>query len=176
MRRNKLFEIFNGHPQVNNLGGGGVPGLEEVWDQILSSGQTIYGIAVDDAHHLQAAVGPDGVEARSRMGGRARAAPRGARDCAGARARRLLRVDRRHIEGLWRRRRASITVAIAESPVQQVPRAVHRPRGQVLAETIANPAVYTFKGGEGYVRARVIESNGAMAWVQPAEAGGLQSR
>jgi hypothetical protein len=46
----------------------------------------------------------------------------------------------------------------------------------VLAETVANPAVFTFKGGEGYVRARVIESNGAMAWVQPAEAGGLQSR
>ena len=53
VRRNKLFEIFNGHPQVNNLGGGGVPGLEAVWDQILSSGQLIYGIAVDDAHHFK---------------------------------------------------------------------------------------------------------------------------
>ena len=38
---------------MNNLGGGGVPGLEEVWDQILSSGQLIYGIAVDDAHHFK---------------------------------------------------------------------------------------------------------------------------
>ena len=51
---NKLFEIFNGHPEVNNEGGGGVPGLEEVWDAILSSGRFMYGIAVDDAH-LQAA-------------------------------------------------------------------------------------------------------------------------
>ena len=46
----RLLEIFNGHPQVNNLGGGGVPGLEEVWDAILSSGTPMYGIAVDDAH------------------------------------------------------------------------------------------------------------------------------
>ena len=38
VRNNTLFEIFNGHPQVNNVGGGGVPGLEEVWDRILSSG------------------------------------------------------------------------------------------------------------------------------------------
>ena len=50
VRNNRLLEIFNGHPQVNNLGGGGVPGIEEVWDAILSSGTLMYGIAVDDAH------------------------------------------------------------------------------------------------------------------------------
>ena len=50
VQNNKLLEIYNGHPQVNNLGGGGVPGLEEVWDAILTSGTLLYGIAVDDAH------------------------------------------------------------------------------------------------------------------------------
>ena len=50
VQNNRLLEIFNGHPQVNNLGGGGVPGLEEVWDAILTSGKLLYGIAVDDAH------------------------------------------------------------------------------------------------------------------------------
>ena len=50
VRNNRLFEIFNGHPQVNNQGGGGIPGLEEVWDAILTSGVLLYGIAVDDAH------------------------------------------------------------------------------------------------------------------------------
>ena len=39
--------------------------------------------------------------------------------------------------------------------------------GRVLAESIENPAVYTFRGAERYVRARVTESNGAMAWTQP---------
>ena len=47
VQNNKLFEIYNGHHLVNNLGGGGIPGLEEVWDVILSSGKLLYGIAVD---------------------------------------------------------------------------------------------------------------------------------
>ncbi len=53
VRDDKLFEIYNGHPHVNNLGGGGHPGLEEMWDQILTSGKLLYGIAVDDAHHFK---------------------------------------------------------------------------------------------------------------------------
>ena len=32
-------------------------------------------------------------------------------------------------------------------------------------------ASYTFKGDEGYVRAKVIESNGAGAWTQPVPVG-----
>jgi hypothetical protein len=47
--------------------------------------------------------------------------------------------------------------------------------GQVLKEIQPDtsfrgsvpPATYEFKGDEGYVRARVIESNGKMAWMQP---------
>jgi hypothetical protein len=50
VRDNRLFEIFNGHPQVNNLGGGGVGGREAAWDAILTAGTLLYGIAVDDAH------------------------------------------------------------------------------------------------------------------------------
>ena len=50
VRNYKLLEIFNGHPEVNNAGGGGVPGLEEIWDRLLSNGTLVYGIAVDDAH------------------------------------------------------------------------------------------------------------------------------
>ena len=59
VRNNRLFEIFNGHPQVNNLGGGGVPGMEEAWDAILSSGTLLYGIAVDDAHTFKQPGKPD---------------------------------------------------------------------------------------------------------------------
>jgi hypothetical protein len=53
LQRTRLFEVYNGHPLVNNLGGGGVPGLEEVWDRMLSSGKLLYGIAVDDAHYFK---------------------------------------------------------------------------------------------------------------------------
>ena len=43
--------------------------------------------------------------------------------------------------------------------------------GRVLQESLASPATYRFTGAEGYVRGRVIESNGHMAWIQPTPVG-----
>ena len=59
VRGDRLLEIFNGHPTVHNDGGGGTPGMVEVWDMLLAEGKRIYGIAVDDAHHFQGEFGPD---------------------------------------------------------------------------------------------------------------------
>ena len=42
VERMRLFEIYNGHPLVNNNGSATVPGLEAAWDQILSSGVLLY--------------------------------------------------------------------------------------------------------------------------------------
>lgn len=53
LERYRLLEIFNGHPLVNNLGGGDAPGMEEVWDRLLAAGKRVYGIAVDDAHYFK---------------------------------------------------------------------------------------------------------------------------
>jgi hypothetical protein len=39
--------------------------------------------------------------------------------------------------------------------------------GKILKEVTTNPATYGFKGDEFYVRAKVIESNGEVAWTQP---------
>ena len=39
--------------------------------------------------------------------------------------------------------------------------------GKILSESLTNPAVYKFRGNEKYVRAKVIESNAAIAWTQP---------
>ena len=94
VQRTKLFELYNGHPSVNNQGGGGVPGLEEVWDRLLSSGKLIYGIAVDDAHHFKRPVGSDRIVARSRVGLRAKHGARAARAGRRAGARRVLLVHR----------------------------------------------------------------------------------
>ena len=43
--------------------------------------------------------------------------------------------------------------------------------GQLLAETADASASYTFKGNEGYVRGRILESNGHVAWTQPVPVG-----
>jgi hypothetical protein len=39
--------------------------------------------------------------------------------------------------------------------------------GRVLKEAIASPATYEIAGDEGYVRARILDSNGQAAWTQP---------
>ncbi|MGV3773309.1 MAG: PHP domain-containing protein [Verrucomicrobiales bacterium] len=52
-----FFEVYNGHPHVNNYGDTNHLGTEEMWDLMLASRLTvlkmepIYGIAVDDSHH-----------------------------------------------------------------------------------------------------------------------------
>jgi len=39
--------------------------------------------------------------------------------------------------------------------------------GTILHESVEPTATYTFTGTEGYVRAKVIDSMGRAAWVQP---------
>lgn len=39
--------------------------------------------------------------------------------------------------------------------------------GRILGERTESPARHDFTGAEGYVRAKVIESNGEVAWCQP---------
>jgi len=50
------------------------------------------------------------------------------------------------------------------------------PQGRVLSEQTTPTASYTFKGDEGYVRAKVIESNGKVAWIQPVPVGASPPR
>jgi len=52
VRNDSLLEIYSGHPFVHNEGGDEAPGMEAVWDGLLTAGKRIYGIAVDDAHHF----------------------------------------------------------------------------------------------------------------------------
>lgn len=48
----KHFEVYTSEPGMNDMGGGGQPSTEEMWDQVLSTGRILYGIAADDAHHF----------------------------------------------------------------------------------------------------------------------------
>ena len=170
LERTRLFEVFNGHPLVNNLGGGGVPGLEETWDRILSSGKLLYGIAVDDAHYFKR---PED-----------KTAPRPGFGWVYVRAARL--EPRAIVNALERGDFYSSTgveLASIEASAQSLTVAVRPERqskyriqfigrqGTLLDESTSSNATYTFTGDEGYVRAKVLESNGKAAWVQPVPVG-----
>jgi hypothetical protein len=164
----QLVEIWNGHPQVNNLGGGGSPSAESMWDTALTAGKRLFAIADDDAHHFK----PE------HLADPASAAPN--RGWIYVRAPKLTEAD---ILDAIRRgdfyasngveltdiaaTSSSLTVSIKATTFSRYRTEFIGAGGKVLAESTTNPAVYQFKGDEKYVRARVIESNAKMAWTQP---------
>lgn len=166
VRNNKLFEIYNGHPLVNNLGGGGAPSLEEMWDAILSSGIVLYGIAVDDAHHFKrpgdkkaSLPGQGWIFARA-----AELAPRAILEA-------MERGDFYASTGVeladYSADGRSIRITVKEEKGSKYRVQFIGKHGRILNTALSSPAEYVFKGDEDYVRAKVIESNGKIAWTQP---------
>jgi hypothetical protein len=170
VRNNRLFEIFNGHPMVNNLGGGGVPGMEEIWDAILSNGTLLYGIAVDDAHSFKDPANPN-VPAPGRGWVVVRAPRLEARALVDA----LERGDFYASTGVeladYRASARQIAVAVKTTTFSKYRIQFIGQGGRLLRESLEPIATYDMRGDEGYVRARVVESNGRMAWCQPMVVG-----
>jgi hypothetical protein len=170
LQRTRLFEVFNGHPLVNNVGGGGVPGLEETWDRVLSSGRLLYGIAVDDAHYFKRP--EDKTAPRPGFGWvyvrAARLEPRAIVDA-------LERGEFYSSTGVELERletsATAVTVAVKQDRQSKYRIQFIGRQGRLLHESATSPATYTIKGDEGYVRAKVIESNGKVAWIQPVPVG-----
>lgn len=48
-----LFEVYNSYPHSDNEGDATHPSTEALWDQVLSAGHRLYGVASDDAHHTK---------------------------------------------------------------------------------------------------------------------------
>ncbi len=162
----RLLEIYNGHPSVHNHGGGGYPGMEEVWDLLLTRGKRIYGIAADDAHHFQ------GEFSRERSNpGRGWVMAK-ASALAAAPLMEALEAGRFY---------ASTGVELTDVAVSDTRMEIRiRERGNFrfttrffgaggrLLKTVNGlRATYDLQGPEGYVRAVVEDSGGARAWVQP---------
>jgi len=78
-------------------------------------------------------------------------------------------------------RALDVTPTAITMTVREVPSSKYRiqfigRQGRILSEATASPATYTFKGDEGYVRAKVLESNGKAAWLQPVPVGSSAPR
>ena len=153
----RLFEVYNGHPQVNNLGGGGMPGLEAMWDDILSAGMVLYGIAVDDAHYFKT----PGDKTKSTPGHgwvMVRASSLSADEILRA----LEQGDFYASTGVTLRDYSAsgseMKIDIAEETQSRSKYTVQfiGRWGKILKEITTNPAIYAFKGDEFYVRAKVI--------------------
>jgi hypothetical protein len=166
IERDRLVEIWNGHPTVHNEGGGDRPSLEEIWDILLTGGKRIFGIAVDDAHHFQGEFSAQRANpGRGWISIRADALEPMALMTA---------LEAGHFY-------ASTDVELTDVVVTPSRMEVHIAQdrdfrytttfigaeGRVLGTSMENPAVFTLTDDVGYVRARVRNSRGGVAWVQP---------
>ena len=170
LERTRLFEIFNGHPQVNNGGGGGAPGLEEMWDHVLTGGRMMYGIAVDDAHHFKRPGDPT-ASGPGRGWVFVRAAALEPRAIVGALDRGAFYSSTGVELAEYDATGAGVSLKVRANSWSKYRVQFIGPGGRVLSEQADASASYTFRGDEGYVRTKVLESNGQMAWTQPVGVG-----
>jgi hypothetical protein len=151
---------------VHNEGGGDSPGMETVWDYLLTKGKRIYGIAVDDAHHFKGEFAAD----RANPGRGwvvARAAKLDAREIMAAmEAGRFYASSGVELDAIAVTP-SDITVDIRRRGDFKFTTEFIGDDGKVLKKTGLNPATYRLNGTEKYVRATVTNSGGEKAWIQP---------
>ena len=163
-----LVEIASGHPAVNHDGDGVVPPTEKMWDELLSAGMRVYGVAVDDAHNFRQEFTID----RSNPG-RGWVVVRGAALTRANILAGLSTGDFYASTGVAlkdvRSSSSSLTIEIQTSSIDPKRYQVVfiGKEGRTLAVSRENPATYRFTGKEGYVRARIEDSGGLRAWTQP---------
>ncbi len=166
LERYRLLEIFNGHPLVNNLGGGDRPGMEAVWDRLLTAGRRVYGIAVDDAHYFKRPWDP-----RAPKPGQGWVVVHAPRLEAAALLASLERGDFYASTGIefddYSADRTAIAVRLRPFGDTRYTSRLIGAGGRVLAAVDGPAARFDLTGRSGYARLVVDDSNGARAWGQP---------
>ncbi|MDR7522868.1 MAG: CehA/McbA family metallohydrolase [Armatimonadota bacterium] len=165
-----LLEVFNASAECNNFGGGGWPGVEEIWDRLLTAGRRVWAVASDDAHHFRG----EWWGHRSPPG-RAWVVVRAAERSAGAVLEAMERGDfyastEVTLEAVHTTDDAIALQVAAERDFRYTTHFIGS-GGRTLAVVHGEEAVYRLRGDEGYVRAKVFSSNGGVAWTQPAFVG-----
>ncbi len=162
-----LMEIANSSSGCNNSGDNSHISTEQMWDVLLSKGMTIYGVASDDAHcYTKFEQGRDNPGS----------------GCIVARVNKLTREE---VLSALRKGEfyASTGVELADYAADSKSITIkakpaegktYRIRflglhGQILKETDGTEATYRLTGApsEEYVRAKIIASDGRVAWTQP---------
>jgi hypothetical protein len=165
LERVRLFEVFNGGPDVNNGGRPGRPAMDQAWDVVLTMGRQMFGVATDDAHHFQA-------------WGRPYSNPgRGWVVIAAERCREAELLSALESGAFYSSTGVELATVETGSDTLEIEIVVRGDqhhttrfigRGGQLLDLVHGPtARYRVTGHEGYVRARVDDSDGLSAWVQP---------
>lgn len=163
-----LLEVMNAHTGVNNDGDAmGAPNTEALWDSLLTRGKVVFAIGDDDAHSFR----PTNADAYElTRPGRSWIVVRADTLTASAILGGIRRGDFYASTGVMFKDFVSTTKEMRVS-IQSVGDARYRTEfigkgGKVLGTVVGLEAAYTIRGNEGYVRARVTDSNGGRALSQ----------
>jgi hypothetical protein len=167
---------------MNNLGGGGKPSTEQIWDNVLSAGRVLYATAVDDSHHFYDFIS-------SRQTGSSLSNPGKAWIMVRARELSIPAIIDAMNHGDF-----YATTGVVLTSYEVTPAGIHvglsdqtrdlgwavpgtNPHlyrtefigksGKVLKLDESLHPSYQFTGNDVYVRARITSSDGLLAWTQP---------
>lgn len=160
-----LFEVYNGHPTVNNVGGGGFASLDEMWDVLLSAGRRTFGIAVDDAHHFKRFGQQYSNPGRGWIQVRAQSLTK--ENIIDAIEKGDFYASNGVILRDVRMSASEVRIEIQARPQEKFTTYFIGDGGKVLAKSVDETPVYKPTGKEKYVRARIESSFGLAAWTQP---------
>jgi hypothetical protein len=178
----RFFEVWNTEPGMNNLGGGGRPSTEQIWDEVLSAGRLMYATAVDDSHHFYDFVSSRQAGSPLSNPGKAWIQVRARELSVPALIEAMNRGDFYASTGVVLRSYEVSTSAIRIGLSDQTRDlgwsvAGANPQlyrtdfigkgGQVLKHDETLDPLYEFTGKELYVRAKITNSDGEIAWTQP---------
>ena len=160
-----LFELYNGFPGTNSQGGDGHPGLEQVWDFLLTSGKRIYGVASDDAHSYKQFSPELSNPGRGWVVVRSKSLD-------------VKEIVRNLDSGLFYSSTGveivdllieptRIEVIIKDTGNTEYTTDFIGSAGKLLDSTKNNPAVYHLSSDSNYVRAKITDMDGHCAWIQP---------
>lgn len=204
MRADRFFEVYNGHRGVRNHGDSSHASTEEIWDLALVLRLTemdpplplplslLYGVATDDAHNYHGAptsqagrgwimVRAQDLDSNSLVEAMQRGdfyASSGVTLADVVPTDRQYRVEIETLPGVRYTTRFIGTRFIGTRFIRtRVPQDQLGPPGEILLETTTNPAIYTYRGDELYVRAVITssldhpnpyaEGDKQTAWTQP---------
>ncbi len=161
-----LVEIYNVCKECNNYTAGGVQGMEEIWDKILTNGNLLYGIISDDTHDYTGEFSSE-----KSNPGRGWIIVRSTELTQQAIISSLQKGNFYATIGVVLK---DVTVTGTDYSVEISPSGDAKyttlfigKGGTILREDYSLKSIYNFKGDEGYVRAKVISSTGDFAITQP---------
>ena len=159
-----LMDIYNAHPN-NVLGDPRTFSYERLWDEALTAGRSLSGVATDDAHNYREFSADNSNPGRAWVMARCRELTEESvlealrtGDFYASTGVRLARLENGP---------RSVSLTIEPKAPQSYSTTFLGRGGRVLSEQPGTEAGYNFEGREGYVRARVDSSWGARAWTQP---------